>query len=121
MNQLNIQISNEHYKNAYDFVLNCPLELAMKQLYPQAYIIVGAKTVVFIEFPKKDKTATIYSIPTSYNVKMVEAGIKAAKSGESFVITNLVLTKIGTHENYLLTDPKDDHMEKINLPSDLFT
>src|SRR5580765_6058001 len=118
MDQLQIQISNENFKNAYDFVLRCPLELALKEKYPKAYIIVGTNKVTFIEHPETDKEATFYSIPNEYNVKQVEESIRLAQSG-GVAIHNLILTKIGTHENYLLTTPQDDHVDKLSLPEDL--
>jgi hypothetical protein len=124
MDQLQIQIQTKHYRDAYDFILRCPLELALKERFPEAYIIVGSKRVVIIHNPTKDVDAIVYSISDNYNVKSCEANIKLAKEG-GVVGSTVTLTKTGVQENYFLTPPKDDHIGnnvEINaLPADLFT
>ena len=121
-NQLLIHIKNEHYMKAHDYLLNCPLSLALKEYYPKAYTSVGAKNVIIILDPDKDDKGAIYEIDDNYDCKDVERRIKLSKEG-TIVTSTIVLNKTGIQDNYFLHPPKEDHVNHpdLVLPDDLFT
>jgi hypothetical protein len=108
---MEIIISPKNFQEASAYIYNCPLERALRDKFPKAFILPGAINVIIIYDELVDEKAQVYSIPPIYTPQLIDGLIDQAKKGEAVDFMALTLTKIGEMENLFRVKASEDHVE----------
>lgn len=92
---LTIQVTSEHFKAAESYTCQCPLQMAMKELFPTCSVYVFPAHVELCD--RKTVVASRYNIDNwekEWNCTIVDNCINAVRDGKTVALVNLTLIKV---------------------------
>lgn len=119
---IKIIITQEHLKKSHGYIFDdCPLKLAIQELYPNSFVSVGGPKIIIIHDKKHDKIGLMYKPSSNYSPAIDSAIGLIKEKGEEFYM-EVILTLVGTEYNYFQHEPIQDYVveEVPQLPPDLF-
>lgn len=124
MDNIEVKIETKHFKASPGYIFDdSPLDLALREMYPNAFKIMTWGTKVAIIHNKEDKEGISYYIGKEYHPRTVDTMIKQCKEEGKENYLTVTLSFKGTQENSFYHKPQEDHVEKVpqELPKDLFS
>lgn len=122
---IKVYIEDKHLKVSHGYIFDdCPLKLAIQDLYPNSFISVGGTKVIIIHDKKYDKIAAVYKPSSNYGPDIdkwvVNAKDPTAVWGNYKM--EVTLSLVGTEYNYFQHEPVQDYVveESPQLPPNLF-
>ena len=126
MDNLKIKLQTHHFKHSPGYIFDdCPLKLALIEIYPKAFILIGGSKVSIIYNKKEDKDVITYQVSEAYDPGIIDKMIRVAKEGGESQL-EVTLTFTGKEHNYFADKVNEDYMNvptvKVeDLPPDLFS